>query len=127
MRGDRLDKEKIVDLLKNDAQLRISFREAAKRFRLIDEAAQAQVIVRYENGELLSRLEKEQPDRWLLRKLQRYVVNLPRRLHGQLLASGAIREVHPGIFIQSHAALYDDMLGFCPDKSIVYDPDDLMC
>jgi CRISPR-associated endonuclease/helicase Cas3 len=126
MRGDRLDKEKIVDLLKNDAQLRISFREAAKRFRLIDEAAQAQVIVRYENSDLLSRLEREQPDRWLLRKLQRYVVNLPRRLHGQLLASGAIRELHPGIFVQAHGALYDQNLGFCPDKSILYDPDDLM-
>ncbi|WP_432822003.1 CRISPR-associated endonuclease Cas3'' [Trichloromonas sp.] len=127
MRGDRLDKERIIDLLKNDLKLQVSFREAARRFKLINEAAQASVIVRYQNDDLISRLEREPPDRQAKRKLQRYVVNLPRRLHGQLLASGAIREVHPDIFVQSHAALYDDMLGFCPDKSIVYDPDDLMC
>jgi len=126
LRGDRLDKEKIVELLQNDSQLRISFREAAKRFRLIDEAAQAPVIVRYKNDELLVRLEKEQPSRRLKQKLQRYVINLPRRLHGQLLASGAIREIHPGVFLQAHGALYDENLGFCPDKSIVYEPDDLM-
>lgn len=127
VRGDRLDKEKIINLLQNDSQLRFSFREAAQKFKLIDEAAQAQVIVRYQNGELLAQLDREQPDRWLMRKLQRYLVNLPRRLHGQLLASGAIREIYPGIFIQSHGALYDQNLGFCPDKSIVYEPDELMC
>lgn len=127
MRGNLLDKENIVGLLENDAQLRISFREAAKRFRLIDEAAQAPVIVQYENVGLLAKLEREQPDRRFKRKLQRYVVNLPRRLHGQLLATGAIREIHPGLFVQTHGALYDDSLGFCPDKSIVYEPDDLMC
>jgi CRISPR-associated endonuclease/helicase Cas3 len=127
MRGDRLDKENIIDLLKNDSQLQVSFREASKRFKLIDEAAQAQVIVRYHNDDLLARLERELPDRRLKRKLQRYVVNLPRRLHGQLLASGAIREIHHGIFLQSHGALYDENLGFCPDKSIVYEPDELMC
>lgn len=127
VRGNRLDKEKIINLLQNDSQLRISFREASQRFKLIDEAAQAQVIVRYQNDELLAQLEREQPDRWLRRKLQRYVVNLPRRLHGQLLASGAIREMYPGIFVQAHGALYDENLGFCPDKSIVYEPDELMC
>lgn len=127
LRGDRLDKERIMDLLGNHPQLQVSFREAARRFKLIDEAAQAPVIVRYRNDALIARLEREQPDRRLLRQLQRYVVNLPRRLHGQLLASGAIRELHPGIFVQAHGALYDDNLGFCPDKSIVYEPDELMC
>lgn len=127
MKGDQLDKENILNLLRNDNLVRISFREAAGKFKLIDEAAQRQVVVRYENEELLARLERGQPDRWLLRKLQRYLVNLPRHVHGRLLADGAIRERYPGIFVQSHGALYDDNLGFCPDKSIVYQPDDLMC
>ncbi len=126
-RGERLDKEKILDLLRNDMHLQFNFREAAKKFKFIDEATQAQVIVHYQNGDLLAHLEKKQPDRRLLRQLQRYVVNLPRRLHGQLLSSGAIREIHSGIFVQSHGALYDDNLGFCPEKSIVYEPDELMC
>jgi CRISPR-associated endonuclease/helicase Cas3 len=126
VRGDRLDKEGVLDLLRNDPELRLSFREAAKKFRLIDDALYAPVIVRYRNDDLLNLLEHAKPERWLLRRLQRYVVNLPRRLHGQLVSSGAIREIHPGIFVQGHSALYHDELGFCADKSIVYEPDDLM-
>jgi len=127
IRGDKLDKECIIDLLRNDPELRVSFREAASKFQLIDETAQAQVIVRYENQDLLTMLEHGTTDRWLLRKLQRYVVNLPRWLHGQLVTSGALREVHPGIFVQQHSALYYEALGFCADKSISYEPDELIC
>ncbi|WP_298433962.1 CRISPR-associated helicase Cas3' [Geobacter sp.] len=126
MRGDRLDRENIIGLLRNDPELRFSFRTAARKFQLIDESAQAPVIVQYENDELLSLLERQGPERWLLRKLQRSVVNLPRYLHNRLLSEGAIREVYPGIFVQGHGALYHPDLGFCPDKSIVYEPDELM-
>ena len=68
MRGDKLDREDILCKLRNDAELRISFREAAYKFQLIDEQAQAQVIVRYENHGLLSQLEHGGPERWLMRK-----------------------------------------------------------
>ena len=127
MRGERLDKEGIIGLLRNDKELKFSFRTAAGKFHLIDESTQAPVIVRFDNDELLALLERKGPERWLLRRLQRYVVNLPRHLHGRLLSEGAIREMHPGIFVQGHGALYHSELGFCPDKSITYEPDDLMC
>ncbi|MDA8424462.1 MAG: CRISPR-associated helicase Cas3' [Nitrospiraceae bacterium] len=127
IRGEHLDRENIIGLLKNDPQLAVSFREAAKKFKLIDQDSYAPVIVRYRNSELINLLQHSKPARWLLRRLQRYVVNLPRRLHNQLADSGAIREVHPGIFIQAHGALYHEELGFCPDKSMVYEPDELMC
>jgi CRISPR-associated endonuclease/helicase Cas3 len=126
MRGDRLDKGNIIDLLRNDKELRFSFRTAARKFQLIDESAQAPVIVQFKNDELLTLLQRKGPERWLLRKLQRYVVNLPRYLHSRLLSEGAIREIHPGIFMQGHGALYHSELGFRPDKSIVYEPDELM-
>lgn len=84
------------------------------------------MIVQFENDELLSLLERQGPERWLLRKLQRSVVNLPRYLHNRLLSEGAIRERCPGIFVQAHGALYHPDLGFCPDKSIVYEPDELI-
>lgn len=127
MQGNRLDKQNIIGLLLNDPELKFSFRTAARKFQLIDEAAQAPVIVRYENDDLFALLERQGPDRWLLRRLQRSVVNLPRYLHQKLLADGAIRELHQGIFVQAHGALYHPDLGFCPDKSIVYEPDELMC
>jgi len=127
IRGDRLDREGILGLLENDAHLRFSFREAARRFKLIDDRIQVPVIVWYENDELLRLLELQGPERWFLRRLQRSVVNLPRYLHGELLASGAIREIHSGLYLQGHKALYDRDVGFCVDRSLVYDPDDLIC
>lgn len=80
----------------------------------------------FDNEALLGELTSGPPHRGLLRKLQRYVVNLPRRLHEHLLDSKAIREVHPGIFIQEHPGFYDDEVGFRPDASIVYEPDELI-
>jgi CRISPR-associated endonuclease/helicase Cas3 len=127
IQGNRLDKHNIIGLLRNDPQLQFSFRTAACKFQLIDESIQAPVIVRYDNDGLHSLLERQGPDRWLLRRLQRSVVNLPRYLHRKLLTDGAIRGLHPGIFVQAHGALYHPDLGFCPDKSIVYEPDELMC
>ena len=126
MRGSRLDRENIIGLLRNDPELKFSFRTAARKFHLIDEGAQAPVIVHFENDELLSLLERTGPERWLLRKLQRSVVNLPRYLHSRLVSEGAIREIHPGIFVQGHGALYHSDLGFCSDRSILYEPDELM-
>lgn len=111
-----------------DNEFRFSFRTAAQNFKLIDDTHQAPVVVAYgkKGAGLVEQLTRLEPERWLLRKLQRYVVNLPKHLHKQLLAEGAIREIHAGIFVQGHGALYDDDLGFCPDKSIIYDPDELI-
>lgn len=126
--ADRLDAKNILGDLMFDQKFRCSFRTAASNFKLIDDSWQAPVIVSYgeEGSELVERLARRGPERWLLRKAQRYAVNLPRYLHGRLCADGAIREVHPGIFVQAHGALYDEDLGFCPDRSIIYDPDDLI-
>jgi len=127
MRGDRLDKEGIMGLLKNDPELRISFRTAAEKFRLIDEGTYAPVLVHYgEGSRLIECLRRQGPERWLLRQLQRYVVNLPRHVHGKLVTEGAIEEVHPGIFVQGHGNLYDKHIGFCADRSMIYAPDELM-
>lgn len=125
LRGDRLDAKGVLGDLRNDRELRISFRTAATKFHLIDELAYLPVIVRYQNEDLLGLLASADPDRWLLRRLQRYVVNLPRRMHTILLQNGAIIEVRPGLFVQIHPNFYDDDYGFRSDASIVYDPDDL--
>jgi CRISPR-associated endonuclease/helicase Cas3 len=126
LRGERLDAQNVLIDLKNDPELRIGFRTAAGKFHLIDEQAYQPVIVRYRNGELLGLLAKGEPERWLLRRLQRYVVNLPRQIHANLLRTGAILEQKPGLFVQAHPNFYDDDYGFRPDASLVYEPDDLM-
>lgn len=124
--GDRLDKHRVLDDLR-DGECRFAFRTAARKVRLIDEDAYAPVVVLYgEGAKLAGFLESRGPERWLLRRLQRYVVNLPRRVHQKLAKERAIRQVHPGFFVQGHTALYNDHLGFCADRSIVYEPDELM-
>lgn len=127
LQGENLDKNHILEELKADREFRFSFRTAAQNFKMIDETRQESVIVAYGEGAALIReLESRPPDRYLLRKLQRYVVNLPRYLHNKLVNEGAIRLVHPGIFIQGHSALYDNAIGFCADRSAVYASDDLI-
>lgn len=127
LQGDRLDQHRIMADLARDPELRFAFRTAAAKFHLIDETKQATVIVRYgEGAKYIAQLEKTGPERRLMRKLQRYVINLPRYLHQKLLASGAIRELHPGVFVQSHGAMYDEDLGFCADRSMIYEPDELI-
>jgi CRISPR-associated endonuclease/helicase Cas3 len=124
--GDRLDKHRVLDDLR-DGECRYAFRTAARKMRLIDESAYAPVVVLYgEGAKLAGLLESQAPERWLLRRLQRYVVNLPRRVHRRLVEDSAIREVHPDLFVQGHGALYDDRLGFRADRSVVYEPDELV-
>jgi CRISPR-associated endonuclease/helicase Cas3 len=128
LQGNNLDKHGILKDLTPDSELRFSFLSAAQKFKLIDDKQYAPIIVRYEEGEeLIGLLKKKGPERWLLRKLQRYVVNLPRYVHTKLISEGAIAEVYPGIFVQEGRAMYHPKLGFCPDKSMIYEPDELLC
>ena len=127
LKGEGLDKHGILKDLDAKGALQINFRTAARKFHLIDESQQVPVLVRFEEGEeLVESLIKNGPERWLLRKLQRYVINIPYYLHQKLLADGSIREISPGIYAQGHMALYHPELGFCPDRSVIYAPDELV-
>lgn len=122
--GCDLDKAGICQLLKVDAQtLAVNFRTAAERFRLIDDEDTVPVVVLYRGpdgqdesiDQWLHVLRKEGPQRWLLRKLQRYIVNLHRREAQRLLAQSDIEEIIPGLYAQVSDWLYDPMLGLNPD------------
>lgn len=128
--GIDLDTKGIVRDLTPESNLDIRFRTAAENFRLIDDEDQAAIFVRYANHPdidmLLLRLEKEGPERWLMRKLQRYAVNIPRRQLTPLLARGDVNEVRPGCYVQRSNLLYDAQLGLLakdtktpPDKLIL--------
>lgn len=122
-----LDRKEITTLLKNNQRLEFSFRTAAERFQLIPET-QAPVIVRYGDSErLLVRLARpgDEMDRKTLRQLQRYVVNIPRRIHQRLLAEGAIEERQRGVYVQI-APLYHPDIGLQVEQTVNYAPDDLI-
>ena len=113
VKADSLDKHGINDLLTRDArELKIQFRTAAEKFQLIDDVESQATIVWYgESQVLIGKLKKDGPERWLMRKLQRYSVNLPRRVVDKLIQSGEVQEVWPGIFAQAVSTLYDDAIG----------------
>ncbi len=131
MNAQSLDKHDIVGLLDPDGNgddpLKVQFRTAARRFRLIDESGYCSILVRYgESPKLIGRLQKEGPERWLMRKLQRYTVSLPEWQFKKLLANGDVCEVHPGIFAQKTDMLYHSQLGILVDDTNP-DPSDLTC
>jgi len=127
VQGENLDKRKILDLLKPDLELRFNFFSAASKFKIIDDSLYKPVIVLYgDSPGLIALLERNGPERWLLRRLQRFVVNLPSYVHGELVRQGAIKEVCPGIFVQDHGGLYREDVGFDPEASGIYEPDELV-
>jgi CRISPR-associated endonuclease/helicase Cas3 len=119
-----LDEHGIAGLLKVDGKtLAVDFRTAAEKFKLIQDEDSAPVIVRYCDPDcaeesvdmLLHTLRRDGPQRWLMRKLQRYTVNIHRREAMKLLEQGDIKEAMPGLFVQVSDWLYDPDLGLNPD------------
>lgn len=123
-----LDAQRIVPMLKVQPDLAVQFGSAAKAFRLVDDQDSATVLVRYaeharEIDALLTQLHSEGPARWLMRKLQRYTVNIHQRLATQMLAQGSVSLSMPGLYVQVNASnLYDPVLGLVLDAD-VFNPD----
>lgn len=115
----QLDRRGICDMLRVDHGA-VRFRDAAEAFRLIDNDDGGTVIVNYrqpgsaENIDaIVGKIERDGPNRGLLRKLQRYGVTLYQRDIQRLLAGGDIRELGgcPGLYVQTSDVFYDDVLG----------------
>jgi CRISPR-associated endonuclease/helicase Cas3 len=101
--------------------LQYQFREAAAAFQMIDGVSQVPVIVRYGgNEELINLLYEVGPKRFLMRKLQRFVVNVPRARISELREKGMIveltvpecKESPSGVFVQTAPSAYREDIGF---------------
>lgn len=122
------DKANIRDLLMPGDQLEFRFREAAEKFRLIDNDG-LPVIVRWgDSPDLIDQLDAGKPNRWLLRKLQRYTVNAHPDCLRRLLAQGDVREALPGLYVQTNDLIYDETFGFlgCAKDATAYAAQDLV-
>ena len=129
--GCALDKHGICDDLFMAYQklpadtLAVAFQTAAKKFRLINDEDSLPIVVRYHGkggqdkriDQWLALLRRDGPERWLMRKLQRYTVNLHRRQAIPLLDRGDIEEVLPGLYAQIEEGnwVYDERLGLLPE------------
>lgn len=115
----------------DSSELAVSFRSAAEKFKLIDDEDSLSIVVRYrgENGQSseidqwLSLLRRDGPQRWLMRKLQRYTVNLRRGQAQALLERGDIEGLLPGLYVQVSDWLYDPETGLNPEP-ILLNPKD---
>ena len=114
------DKNNVLKKLQQTAdELKIQFRTAAQRFKMIDDKDTISVLVRYgDNDSLLGTLAKGKPDRWLLRKLQRYTVTLYKYQFEKMLHRGEIEEICQGFYAQSASGVYHDKLGLLPEPEL---------
>lgn len=106
------DKHGILPLLTQDAgEGVVQFRSAASKFQLIADTGKA-VLVPYKQGEvLIEQLRHQGPERHLLRKLQRYTVNVPENEFNKLREIGAIVEIQPGLWAVDGTHGYDPDFG----------------
>ena len=121
-----LDSKDIITLLdpyQNDLQeCSICFRTAAERFCIIDETLQKSILVPYGEGDkLINLLKCSGPDRGLMRKLQRYTVNIYNNEFNQLLKRGSLFEPSPGVFALVSNVEYSDEIGLIVEPS--FDPE----
>ena len=126
-KANSLDTQDILRLLQCDpSDLSIYFRTAAERFRMIDDALQRPVIVRYgESPQLIERLRYMGPNKTLMRKLQRYTVSVYQHDVNVMLNRGSLEEVHPGIFALTSEIEYRKDIGLIIEP-ILYNPEDLI-
>jgi len=119
-----LDSHDINGLLAVDGNtLGVMFRSAADHFRLIANDDSVPVITLYRgpggNDEtvdaLLATLRKQGPERWLMRKLQRFTVSVHQQQAANLIRRGDIEELIPGLFLQVSDWLYDSSIGLLPE------------
>jgi len=118
------DKPKFNTRLVRDASDFIfQFRTFAQDFKLIDDSWQRSVIVWYQNTRtgnnsyhLLDLLRRIGPDRWLLRKLQRFTVNISQYNFDQIRELGLIEQLH-GYWVQCDSSLYKPSLGLICDDT----------
>lgn len=101
--------------------MQYQFRDAATAFQMIDGTIFVPVIVRYDGSEkLIKSLYEIGPKRFVMRKLQRFTVNVPRSRLSELLEKGMIVELPisgekampSGIYVQTGPSAYREDVGF---------------
>ena len=126
-KANSLDSKGIISLLTPDRQdCGISFRTAAEKFRIVDDSHQKPILVRYGEGDhLIDLLKHTGPSRGLMRKLQRYVVNVYDRDFNLMLQRCSIEEVQPEIYALTSDIEYSPVTGLMVEETF-FEPHQLI-
>ncbi|MDD2814408.1 MAG: CRISPR-associated helicase Cas3' [Thiotrichaceae bacterium] len=120
-RGDLLDKKAI---LKSSSDMQ--FKKVGEEFRFIEQPYKP-VIVRYaDNKNLLESVIAGKADYKVLRKLQRFVVNVPESIVTKLHNQKMLVLTKDEIYVQAQNDLYDANLGFMGEKATGFETDTLI-
>lgn len=111
-KANELGYKKLNEALVQDAcSCKFQFSTYAKNFNLIDDKYNKAVIVKYNNSDLIDKLRYVGINKNLMRKLQRYIVNIPDTKFRNIQSNGLIEEVRDGIFVQDADGFYDEEIG----------------
>jgi len=120
--GEEWWREKLVKNVNPDGH--VQFRTAGKEFRLIKDLS-VSIIVRFGgNDELIDKLRFAGPSRDIIRRLQRYTVNVKPDVAKRLQNEGRVEEIHNGILVQADSNLYNKRIGLDIYRD-AYNPEDL--
>jgi CRISPR-associated endonuclease/helicase Cas3 len=128
-KANSLDTHNIMKLLNPELpQCGIQFRDAANNFKIINDANMKNIIVRYNESNQLIDLQKNSkiPTTYLLRKLQRYTINIYRDQFFALQNRGSLEEIIPGIYALNNTVEYNNLIGLLIDE-MPNEPEDFMC
>jgi CRISPR-associated endonuclease/helicase Cas3 len=121
---DKYDIGRLLDPVANDPyECSIYFRTAAEKFKIIDDSQIKTIFVRYGQGNaLIDRLKAQGPDRYLLRQLQRYTVNIYNQSFYEMLDRGALEPIFSGVYALVSDSDYSDQIGLKID--VEFEPED---
>ncbi|NWF51003.1 MAG: hypothetical protein HXY49_10740 [Ignavibacteriaceae bacterium] len=111
-------KEEFESCLVNSAtDFEFKFRTYAEKFNMIDNRKQMSIIVRYKNSNILiDQLRHTGASKELLRKLQRYIVNVPFYLFNKIREANYIGDVN-GYWVQFDDILYKPGIGLLANEN----------
>jgi len=96
-------------------EFKLQFRTAAQRFKLINNAHQHGVIVKYQSQhhdstQLIKQLRDAGPSRYLMRRLQRFSVNVYQNDLQEMQRNGVVENIE-GLWVQTAETLYNKVFG----------------
>lgn len=104
-------------LVGSATKFEFQFKTFAEKFNLIDDKQQISIIVQYKDSyKLIEQLRFTGASKELLRKLQRYIVNVPLYKFNKIRESNYIEEIN-GYWVQSNDNLYRPGLGLIIDET----------